>query len=225
MATTLEELLKQRQTRGGGAGASPFMGQQTQARAAGSAPTITQGTSASLGRSQKDLAKTVARTQAQFAPELTQTGFQTLLDILQSGGRTDPAAFNLELADISRAFGQAGESLQGRLGAAGLTGSGLGRALGASLESAGGEALARRRAQENQLAEERRRSDLGLLQALLLNPAQDIGSQLLQARLARAAQPGLGGQLLTAGLGAAGAAFGGPVGAGIGTSLGSSLSG
>jgi hypothetical protein len=94
----------------------------------------------------------------------------TLQQILASQGRTDPALFNRELAQIARGNQQLQRGTAGSLAASGLGGSIGGKALLAAIGQSGQEQLGQRRAKEINLAEARKRQDLGLLMEMLINP-------------------------------------------------------
>lgn len=97
--------------------------------------------------------------------------YQNLADIIASRGKTDPAALNRDVAELSRTSQVAADDLEGQLAALGLGGSGVGAALKQSILQGGREKVADRRAKETQLAEERFRSDLGLYLDMITNPA------------------------------------------------------
>lgn len=99
------------------------------------------------------------------------TGLGTLQAILASQGRTDPALFNRDLAQLAFGNQSAQRNVAGSLAASGLGGSIGGQALQAAVGQAGQERLSQRRAEETNLAEARKRQDLGLLMELIINPA------------------------------------------------------
>ena len=100
------------------------------------------------------------------------TGGQTLAQILQSQGKTDPRLFNMQSAGISRDTQALQQALQGSLARSGMQGSGVGLAMGTSIGQAGANQQAGLRANEAQLQEARKRSDLDLLMQMILGPAQ-----------------------------------------------------
>lgn len=104
-------------------------------------------------------------------PELLGVG--TLTDILLNQGRTDPMAFNQQLAGISRDTQSNQRGVQGTLAQRGLQGSGLGQALSAAVGQQGVGQIATARANENQMAEQRKRDDLQLLLQTFINPGID----------------------------------------------------
>lgn len=100
-------------------------------------------------------------------------GMGTLFDILKSQGKTDPRLMNQNIAAIDRGTSQQQGALQGFLANAGLQGSGVGQALGASIGQAGQQRQSNLRANEAQLQEQRKREDLNLLMQMLINPQMD----------------------------------------------------
>lgn len=100
-------------------------------------------------------------------------GIGTLSDILLKQGKTDPAMLNQQLAGISRGTQQNQNAVQGTLAQRGMQGSGLGQALSAAIGQAGVGQMSQARAQENQLAEQRKRDDLQLLLQTFINPGID----------------------------------------------------
>lgn len=104
-------------------------------------------------------------------PELLGVG--TLSDILLKQGKTDPALFNQQLAGISRGTQQNQQAVGGQMANRGLGGSGLAAALQAAIGQQGVGQIAGARANENQLAEQRKRDDLQLLLQTFINPGID----------------------------------------------------
>lgn len=100
-------------------------------------------------------------------------GYSNLLDILRSQGKTNPQAMNLNLSDISRSGQAAQTGLQGQAAMRGLGNSGLMQALNAAIGQGTAANRASTIASENQKAEARRRSDLGLFQSLMVQPGID----------------------------------------------------
>jgi len=98
-------------------------------------------------------------------------GLDTLLQILQGQGQTSPLAFNRQVADISRGTQAQQQGTQAELARQGLAGSGVGQFIGALQGQAGEDRQAGLLANETQLAEQRMRSDLGLLLQLIMQPA------------------------------------------------------
>lgn len=97
-------------------------------------------------------------------------GYSGIFDILQNQGRTDPQAFNRQLADINRTTQQAQDAAAGGLAQRpGLQGSGMGQALLAAIEQGGLDRRAGAIAQENALTENRRRDDLMNLLGMFWN--------------------------------------------------------
>ena len=105
-----------------------------------------------------------------FGPQAQQQGFTTLLDILGAQGQTDPRLFNQQLASSSLNTQAQQGDLQAQLARMGLSGSGVGQAVGASIGQAGANQRADLQAREAQLQELRKREDLNLLLNLILNP-------------------------------------------------------
>ena len=157
-----------------------------------------------------------------FGPQAQQAGFTNLLQILQGQGATDPALMNRTLAGISQGTQGQQADLRGRLAALGLSGSGIGQALGAAVGQAGANKRADILAQEAQIQEARKREDLNLLLNLILNPGLGaMGLNLGVPTSSIASNKGsaiLGG--LGTGLGAAFGSMGGPLGAAGGAALG-----
>lgn len=139
----------------------------------------------------------------QAAGPALDTGLGTLQQILQSQGRTDPAAFNRDLTQLSFGNQSLERGLQGNLAASGLGGSIGGKALQAATAGAGQERLADRRSKETQLAEARKRQDLGLLMEMITNPS------LTSAGIRLGIPSGSSGSSSAAGVGALGSLLGG----------------
>jgi len=113
------------------------------------------------------------------APQALDTGLGTLQSILGAQGQTDPALLNKQLAGISQSTQGNQTALQGQLSRLGLQNSGVGQAIGAAIGQGGTEARSQAIAQENALAEERKRSDLiNLLLPLLIQPGQQASSNI-----------------------------------------------
>jgi hypothetical protein len=120
------------------------------------------------------------------------TGYQNLLDILASNGQTDPARLNLQFQGIDRGTEANQQAATGRLAGAGLEGSGLGQALQAAIGQSGTAQKSQAQANENALAEQRRREDLQLLYQLIIGPKLTKRGQdkQLQAALASRSKNG-----------------------------------
>lgn len=118
--------------------------------------------------------------QGSLAPYIGQA---TLTQLLLGQGRTDPQAFNRNIADINRNAQSSGNQLQAILAQRGLGGSGVGQALGAAVGQAGNAQVAGARANEAALAEQRKRSDLDLLLRLFMDPYAGYQNNALQQYL------------------------------------------
>jgi len=106
-------------------------------------------------------------------------GYANLNQILQSQGKTDPAMMNMMLGGIQRDTQTQQQQAQGALARQGMANSGVGQAIQASIGQAGAQQKAQTRAQEAQLAEERRRQDLNLLLSLIVQPGLDASAMAL----------------------------------------------
>ena len=95
---------------------------------------------------------------------------QNLMDILMSGGATDPRLMNQQVAGIDRGTQGAQMTARGNLAAGGLQGSRLGEALQAAIGQAGEERQAGLQADEAQRMEQRKRDDLALFLQVYLQP-------------------------------------------------------
>lgn len=91
-----------------------------------------------------------------------ETAMSTLMEILQSGGQTDPRLMNQQITSIDRGTQGAQMTARGNLAAGGLQGSRLGEALQAAIGQAGEERQAGLQADEAQRMEQRKRDDLKL---------------------------------------------------------------
>lgn len=108
------------------------------------------------------------------APTAGRLGLSTLIDVLASRGRTDPALFNQQVADIQRGTQGQQQAIQQQGAQAGLQGSGVMAALQAAAGQAGEDRIAQAKAQENAMAEERRRQDLDLLMRMIMDPSMEL---------------------------------------------------
>ena len=98
--------------------------------------------------------------------------YQNLANIIASQGKTDPAAMNRDITDIARKSQIAEQDLVGQDAALGYGGgSGVFKAIQAAIGQGGREQIAGRKAQETQMAEQRKRADLELFLQVLTNPA------------------------------------------------------
>lgn len=144
-------------------------------------------------------------------------GISSLIDILSSRGRTDPAMFNQQVADIQRGTQGQQQQIQQQGAQAGLQGSGVMAALQAATGQAGEDRIAGAKAQETALAEQRRREDLDLFIKMILDPSMELfgtHTNLDQIEKQRSLQRQLGAaNFLASGLGAI---FGGGGGGGGG---------
>lgn len=110
---------------------------------------------------------------------------QGLDELLQLRGRTDPAAFNLDIADIERRAQTGQRAVQAEAARAGLTGSRAFTALGTAVGEAGRERVSRRRAEETRLAEQRFREDLQRIVQLFVDPTLRAQAIRVAARQAK----------------------------------------
>jgi len=161
---------------GGWQQSSPFLrpgGQMQQANTTGMTPTsVPQGLDpAALGKLSE------------------QQGMETLLQILQSQGATDPTMMNQILSGISRDTATQQRFSQGQFAGAGAQNSGLASAISGALGQAGIDQQAQVRAQEIQRAEQRKRDDLGLLMELVLGPQLNREQMANNIAVANASRP------------------------------------
>lgn len=112
----------------------------------------------------------VLRAMNFFGGQASATGFESLQDILNLRGATDPMLFNQSLADIALTGQRSQDAIQGQLAALNLGGSGIGQGLAAASAAATDRGRARAIAEENRAREERMREDLLLLRQLLFDP-------------------------------------------------------
>ena len=127
----------------------------------------------------ENLQASVFPSLTQAAPQALDTGLGTLQQILGMQGATDPALLNKQLAGISQGTQGNQDALQGQLARLGLQNSGVGQALGGAIGQSGVAQRSQAVAQDNALAEERKRSDLvNLLLPLLIQPGQQANSNL-----------------------------------------------
>jgi len=124
-----------------------------------------------------------------------QMGLDTLLALLASQGHTDPAAMNMQLTDISRGAEAGQNNLDEYLASMGLSGSGVGLATRSAIGASGTAERSRAIAEENRLAEERKRQDLALITQMILGPRL---TRRGQDYMLKAAQAGGGGSNLGA---------------------------
>ena len=108
-----------------------------------------------------------------FSGGASNLGFSNLMDILNSQGRTSPDLLNRQLTGISRDTEANQAGLTGELANRGLSGSGLGMALGQAVGAHGVDSRSGAVAEDNRLAEERRRGDLQLFKDLIIDPSTD----------------------------------------------------
>lgn len=137
------------------------------------------GDAAKLSNMLRDFGASVTAAQGPLGATGAWLGYSNLADILQSQGKTDPQAFNRMLGGISQGTNQQQGQLQAILAQRGLGGSGVGQALGAAVGQAGQSSLAGARANEAQLAEQRKRDDLDLLLKLIVQPSTDASAMYL----------------------------------------------
>jgi len=135
-------------------------------------------------------------------------GMDTLLQILQSQGATDPMLMNQILSGISRDTAQQQRFTAGQFAQGGAQNSGVGQAIAAAQGMAGVDQTAQVRAQEAQRQEQRMREDLGLLMDLVYGPElarEEMANQRAIAHIQKPDEPsdlekflGIGGDLLGA---------------------------
>ena len=113
-----------------------------------------------------------------------------LLDILNSHGATDPAALNRQIQGIQRGTEANQGATQEQLAATGLSGSGVGQAIGAAQGQAGVEGVSQARADEAARAVQRKREDLLLTLQLILNPRNTRRGQSLALEAAKYGRTG-----------------------------------
>ena len=116
----------------------------------------------------------LAANLAGFGQQGVPIGLTTLNQILASQGATDPNLLNRQLSDIGLGTQAQQTTHQGNLSRLGLSGSGVGQAISASIGQAGAEQRGQAIAQETAQTEARRRQDLQLLSQLLIGPSTDF---------------------------------------------------
>ena len=104
----------------------------------------------------------------------TDTALSSLNELLLGRGRTDPQALNKQLSDISLSTQANQQGVAGESARLGIQNSGVAQAVGAAVGQGGTDARSRAIADENKLAEERRRSDLQLFNQLIQLPGLDL---------------------------------------------------
>ncbi len=115
-------------------------------------------------------------------------GLQNLMKLLQSGGRTDPTLFNMQLSDLGRSVQGAQDTTEGVLAGTGMSGSGVGRAIQAAQGQAGVAERRKAIAENDAGASDRMMQILQLLGPLVLGPGADfagIGTGMAAAGQAR----------------------------------------
>jgi hypothetical protein len=142
--------------------------------------------------------------------QLKQAGFQSLFDMLQNNGRTDPAQMNLLFNNIDYGVQANQQGTTGQLAGAGLEGSGLGQALLGAEGQAGVQTKANAQAEDNQRAYERQLQNLALLYQMIIGPgvARRGQDRALQAALASRQRNGFDFGGLLSGIGSIGKLFG-----------------
>ena len=126
------------------------------------------------GKLAADMFGAVGKPLGSFGQVLSPLAFGNLGNILASQGKTDPALLNQQLASISQGTQGNQDALQGQLARLGLQNSGVGQAIGGAIGQSGVQQRSSAIAQENALAEERKRSDIGLFN-------QTITDQIMKA--------------------------------------------
>ena len=101
------------------------------------------------------------------------SALSNLMEILQGKGRTSPDLLNRELTTISRDTDATQDALRGEMAGRGLSGSGVGMALGTAIGESGSSRRAGAIAEENKLAEQRMRDDIDLWIRGIVNPSID----------------------------------------------------
>lgn len=101
-------------------------------------------------------------------------GFANLNQMLANQGRTDPRILNRQLTSIDRGTEANQQALTSRLSRAGLQNSGVGAAVAAALDAAGGQQRAGAISRDIEQSEARKRQDLQLLQQLFIDPSTDF---------------------------------------------------
>lgn len=124
-------------------------------------------------------ASAVSNIQNKAFQAATPVGYGNLMEILLSGGKTDPTAFNRQIAANDRGTATSQQNVQGAFAQQGLQNSGLGMALQGAIGAGGAQRNADVRGQEAQLAEQRKRDDLNLFMQMVMNPATDQGALAL----------------------------------------------
>ncbi len=167
----------------------------------------------------------VQNSLARATPLLANQGFRNLADMLSSDGRTAPGLFNRQRTDVLRSGEAASRSLEGSLARGNLQNFAPG-ILGQVLEQTQGGQLARIGERESALAEQRKRSDLGLLAQLIINPSLDLRAQDLGVDLSRRGRNDQQRAALLGALGTiVGGIYGGPAGAAAGGAAGQQVGG
>ena len=124
-------------------------------------------------------ASAVSNIQNKAFQAATPVGYGNLMEILLGQGKTDPTAFNRQIAANDRGTATSQQNVQGAFAQQGLQNSGLGMALQGAIGAGGAQRNADVRGQEAQLAEARKREDLNLFMQMVMNPATDQGALAL----------------------------------------------
>ena len=158
----------------------------------------------------RSLFKTLGDNVGGFGADAAPLAFGNLIQNLLNQGRTDPAALNRQLGDISRTTQSRQDQQQGSLARSNLQGSGVGQAINAAIGMGGDQRRADLLAQDARLAEDRKRQDIDQFASTILGPAMgNFGAE----RGATLANQQRKTDALLAGLGGLGTLLGGlPVG-------------
>ena len=119
----------------------------------------------------KDLGSSVGSNLGSYGGTGMGLGLSTLNEILFNQGKTDPAAFNRDLLANSRNTEAQQQAVRGSAASRGLQNSGANNAIEAAVGAAGADREGAMRANETQLAEQRKRDDLMLMLQLIINPS------------------------------------------------------
>jgi hypothetical protein len=110
------------------------------------------------------------------AAPIATAGYANLAQMLLNQGRTDPRAMNLQLADLNRGTQLQQDDYSAELARRGLSNSMVGMAQRQAIGQGGERMRSQLLANEQQMAEQRKRQDLDLLYKLVIGPSIDYGS-------------------------------------------------
>src|SRR5262245_43662779 len=110
----------------------------------------------------------------------TRAAYQNLYDIIASRGAVDPYLYNRNMAATARDVQSARDAVAGEAASRGLSGAGTTTAVDASLASRGAQLLADQRGKYAADQADRFRQDLGLYNAMVMQPSQFLKNVALE---------------------------------------------